>query len=167
MLATNRLAELLALLPERIEPVTFIESAAERALLSRQPPLDGHLLDLERVSLLNSETKVRRRLNLQWRLTKTDTHVMLHFHGKTVQLPARVEPTIRFITRAEEFVAADLPDDLDDAGKRVLLQHLVREGFLTLCQPRDARRAPRLQGDPASQHRSAAPADRGRPPIDS
>ena len=71
----------------------------------------------------------------------TGTHVLLHFHGKTVQLPAHVEPTLRFILDAEEFVAADLPGDLDDAGKLVLLQRLIREGFLTLCQPTDARRA--------------------------
>jgi hypothetical protein len=52
-----------------------------------------------------------------------------------------VESTLRFILEAEVFVAADLPGDLDDAGKLVLLQRLLREGFLTLCESTDARRA--------------------------
>ena len=84
VLAKNRLAELLAFLHKRIEPVSFIENAAEKALLGRQPLLDGHLLDLEGASRLNIETKVWRRLNLQWRLTMTGKDVLLHFHGKIV-----------------------------------------------------------------------------------
>jgi ribosomal protein L16 Arg81 hydroxylase len=135
VLAENRLAELLTLSHERIEPVSFIEKATEKALLGRQPLLEGHLLDLEGASRLNIETKVWRRLNLQWRLTMTGKDVLLHFHGKIVQVPAHVESTLRFITEAEQFVAADLPGDLDDSGKLVLLQRLIREGFLTLCQP--------------------------------
>ena len=147
VLAKNRLAELLALLPEQIEPVTFIEGVAERAVLGRQPPLDGHLLDLEGARLLGIETKVRRRLSLQWRLTVTGAHVLLHFHGKTVQLPAHVESTLRFILEAEVFVAADLPGDLDDAGKLVLLQRLIREGFLTCVGQRLPDAPPQLTGD--------------------
>ncbi len=135
VLAKNRLAELLALLHKRIEPVSFIETAAEKALLGRQPLLDGHLLDLEAAKRLNVETKVWRRLKLQWRLTMAENDVVLHFHGKMVQVPAQAESTLRFITEAEQFSAADLPGDLDDAGKLVLLQRLIREGFLTLCQP--------------------------------
>jgi ribosomal protein L16 Arg81 hydroxylase len=134
-LAKDRFVELLAVLHKRMEAMPCIENAAEKALLGRQPLLDGHLLDLEGVSRLNVETKIWRRLNLQWSLSTAGKDVLLHFHGKMVQVPAHAESTLRFITEAEQFAAADLPGDLDDTGKLVLLQRLIREGFLTLYQP--------------------------------
>ena len=57
--------------------------------------------------------------------------VGLVFEGKELRFPeqARVEVTACF-EADEPFRAADLPGDLDEAGRLVLVRRLVREGFL-------------------------------------
>jgi hypothetical protein len=57
----------------------------------------------------------------------------LLFEGKQVALPAVARDDLEFIASAdEEFTAADLPGDLDDETRLVLVRRLVREGFLRL-----------------------------------
>jgi len=94
--------------------------------------LDGHLNDLEALPRMTVQTRVRRRPDMQWTLTTAEDRATLCFHGKTVQMPGYVEPDLRFIGRTAEFTAADLPGELDDGGKLVLIRTLTREGFLTV-----------------------------------
>ena len=47
-------------------------------------------------------------------------------------MPAYTKPDLQFICEANEFRAADLPGAMDDAGRLVLVQTLIREGFLTI-----------------------------------
>ena len=55
----------------------------------------------------------------------------LLFEGKTLRFPARLEPELEFLVTTEApFRASELPGDLDDAGRLVLVRRLVREGFL-------------------------------------
>jgi hypothetical protein len=56
----------------------------------------------------------------------------LYFHGKIVQTPSYTERDLRFMAAANEFTPADLPGELDDEGKLLLVKQLVREGFLTI-----------------------------------
>jgi ribosomal protein L16 Arg81 hydroxylase len=128
-----RLAELFAALSEQIEPASLIHEAVEEALLDRYPVLDGHLLDLEAAPRVDMQTRVQRRPEIKLCLTIMGSTAALHFHGKMVQIPAYAEAELRFITEAGEFSAADLPGELDDKGKLVLVRSLIREGFLTIC----------------------------------
>ena len=135
--AEARLAELLASLTFQIEPAPLVQEAVEDALLGGQPMLDGHLLDLEELSRVDSATRLVRRPGIQGRLTTQGRTIALHFLGKVVEMPAHAEPELRFITEGAEFCAADLPSDLDDAGKLVLVRSLIREGFLKICGSRN------------------------------
>ncbi len=57
----------------------------------------------------------------------------LSFEGKSISFPEHVEEEVAFAASAEaEFSAGDLPGDLDDAGRLVLVRRLVREGFLRI-----------------------------------
>lgn len=132
-LATGRLETLLASLGERIEAADVIANAVETALQRMQPSLEGHLLDLQRQHTITPETALRRRPDILWRLRTEDETTCLRFHGKEIRMPAVVEPDLRFITRADGFTPADLPGNLDETGRMVLIQRLVHEGFLTLC----------------------------------
>jgi ribosomal protein L16 Arg81 hydroxylase len=132
--AEVRLAELVAVLGERIEPVPAVQEAVEEAWLGRPPVLDGHLLDLEGMTAVGLATRVRRRPTVQWRLVAGEAGTALHFHGKAVDLPTQACAGLVFITEADEFSASDLPGDLNDAGKLMLVRTLLREGFLTICR---------------------------------
>ncbi len=51
-----------------------------------------------------------------------------------------MEEDVEFLASADaEFTAADLPGDLDEEGRLVLVRRLVREGFLQLSTPYGAR----------------------------
>lgn len=130
-LATTRLTALLNALLAEIEPASMVGDARQEAALYGHPALDGHFLDLEGLPRVGLQTRVRRRANVEYTFTTAGGRATLHFHGKSVQMPAYTEPYLRFIFEAAEFRAADLPGGLDDEGKLVLVRTLIREGFLT------------------------------------
>ena len=109
-------------------------NAAEAALLGRQPNLDGHLLDLAEAADVDQRRRMRIRSGLLWRISTVNDRICLTFNGKVVDLPAHVETDLRFIAEADEFSAADLPGNLDDESRLVLVRRLLEEGFLTLCR---------------------------------
>ena len=55
----------------------------------------------------------------------------LSFEGKTLRFPARLAPELEFLVTTESpFRVSELPGELDDNGRLVLVRRLVREGFL-------------------------------------
>jgi hypothetical protein len=47
-----------------------------------------------------------------------------------ITLPAHAREPLEYAISTPRFTMADLPGDLDDAGKAVLLRRLVREGLV-------------------------------------
>jgi ribosomal protein L16 Arg81 hydroxylase len=123
-------------LAQRLDAASLAETACEWAALSRKATLRGHLTDLEESRSLDGATRIRRRPALRWRpAAEADgTQVGIRFHGKTVLFPSRIEPALEFILDRDEFTLQDIPARLDGAGKRVLVNTLVQEGFLTLSE---------------------------------
>jgi ribosomal protein L16 Arg81 hydroxylase len=133
--AQAQFRNLLAQLGEQIDPATAIQDAVEEAYLGRQPGLEGHFLDLEDVNNIEHTTRVRRRCEAEWRLVKSGDVVSLRVHGKAINMPAHTWPELSFIVEGNhDFSAADLPGELDAAGRLTLVRSLVREGYLTICR---------------------------------
>ncbi|MEU3187019.1 cupin domain-containing protein [Streptomyces sp. NPDC006923] len=131
--AADTLAGMLASVAGAVRPQDLVERAASRALVGRQPVLDGHLLDLEGLRTLTPDTQVRRRAELLWSLTREGNGLHLEFHGKVVRLPARIEPELRYLLTADTpFTARGITGALDVEGRLVLVRRLVQEGLLTL-----------------------------------
>ncbi|MCP2310646.1 cupin domain-containing protein [Kitasatospora paracochleata] len=127
------LAELVEVLAARLSPQEMTAKSLKRAISISQPELRGHLTDLENLPQLGPGTTVRRRPGLRWGMTLTEDLVELEFHNKTVQLPIHVADEVRYVTESGEsgFTAASITGGLDQPGCLVLVQTLVREGFLT------------------------------------
>jgi ribosomal protein L16 Arg81 hydroxylase len=132
--AKEWLTQLMDTVCREVDASAAIEAARTEALLSREPDLVGHLLDLDRQLSLEPHTTVRRRTGLEWSLEQPEggDQVCLTFNGKRVCMPARLEGDLRFIIHADAFTAAELPGDLDDEERLVLTRRLLQEGFLTL-----------------------------------
>jgi len=131
--ARERIAELLDSLSRAVDPAELVERAGSRALVSRQPSLRGHLVDLEGLRGLTADTPVRRRGELLWQSDLDDSGIRLEFHGKVVRLPAKVAGEIDHILHTEgKFTARELPGRLDEEGRLVLVRRLLHEGLLTL-----------------------------------
>jgi hypothetical protein len=101
--------------------------ARERFVRTRRPILDGQLSELLALRALEVDDALERRDTVI-----ADLHgTTLVFEGRSLRFPERLAAELEFIVAAEEpFAAADLPGDLDDDGRLVLVRRLVREGFL-------------------------------------
>jgi ribosomal protein L16 Arg81 hydroxylase len=132
--ATETLTELLDALRSSLSPDEIVADSVRTATSINAPTLRHHLTDLERLDQVDVNTHVWRRPGLRWQLTATDDVVDLHFHNKTMHLPAFVADELRYVagTNGEGFTGAAIPGDLDEPSRVVLLQSLLREGFLTL-----------------------------------
>ncbi|MDQ3066787.1 MAG: cupin domain-containing protein [Actinomycetota bacterium] len=101
--------------------------ARDRFVRSRRPILDGQLSELRELDTLTADDGLVRRDTVIADLDGTT----LIFEGKTLRLPERLAAELEFLVAVDSaFSAADLPGDLDDAGRLVLVRRLVREGFL-------------------------------------
>ena len=131
----SNLPVLLDTLRKQVDAEQVIDNAVTAARNRTAPVLDGHLLDLEAVPRLQLETRVRHRPGVSLTLTAEGEKVELSLNGKTLRMPHFVTADLEFISHADEFTARDLPGDLNESGRLVLVKRLVREGILTVGEP--------------------------------
>jgi ribosomal protein L16 Arg81 hydroxylase len=125
--------DLLALLADRLEPAKVAERARERFLRTRRPIRHGLLSELRALDSLGQATEVERRDTVIADLGVSDGHVLLAYEGKRLSFPDFVREDLEFLLAADGPVRpADLPGDLGEESRLVLLRRLVREGFLRL-----------------------------------
>ncbi|GCE43815.1 hypothetical protein Rhow_008113 [Rhodococcus wratislaviensis] len=63
--------------------------------------------------------------------------IRLRFGGKIVSIPDSAAAEVSHLLESEKSAANQLPGDLDEQGRVVLIRRLVREGLLTICPPSD------------------------------
>lgn len=132
--AAETIAELLGALQAVLSPQDVVAESVKRAASISAPTLRHHLTDLEKLNEVGVETLVRRRPDLRWNLTVADDLVGLDFHNKTVQFPVHVAEEVNYVAASNGagVTGAAIPGELDEPGRLVLIQTLVREGFLTV-----------------------------------
>jgi bifunctional lysine-specific demethylase and histidyl-hydroxylase NO66 len=110
-----------------IDAETARARARERFVRTRRPILDGQLSELRSLASLDGDVELERRDTVI-----ADLHgSTLHFEGNSLRFPDRLVAELEFLVGVDgPFRASDLPGDLDDEGRLVLLRRLVREGFL-------------------------------------
>jgi cupin superfamily protein len=126
-------AQMIAALAELISPADLIAEMGSSGPHGFKPVMDGHLLDTELIDSIDLDTPVKRRPDTQWWLSAGESELRLEYHGKSLLLPAHVIKDARFAAEAGMFRGRDLPGDLDEPGRLVLIRLLVREGFLTIA----------------------------------
>jgi hypothetical protein len=132
----GRLAAMIAAelgeLAGRLDKVDVIEAAEDRAerFFTRRPSsLSGALVDLTRVPTLDLGSRFRRRSDAVLSVRRDDDRIVLRLGDRLVRMPARVEPSVRFVADGLDHAVRDIPG-LDDDGRLVLARRLVREGLL-------------------------------------
>jgi Cupin superfamily protein len=123
--------ELLELLGRELQPERVERRRRRKLVRTRRPVLGGQLTQLRALETLDVDTVVERRPTVLF-----DFHgTTLSFEGKDVTFPDEAAEDLAFIAQAEEaFTPAELPGDLDDEGRLVLVRRLVREGFLVVSE---------------------------------
>jgi lysine-specific demethylase/histidyl-hydroxylase NO66 len=122
-------AALLERLGEQLGSGDVTRRRRERLVSTRRPIRDGQLAQLRALESLTLATPLERRPTA---LVELD-FPQLSFEGKTITFPEHVGEEVEFVTGTDSpFTAAELPGDLDEAGRLVLVRRLVREGLLVL-----------------------------------
>jgi Cupin superfamily protein len=124
----NELAERLRgqLAPDDVE-----RRMRRRFLDTRRPIREDGLTQLRALDRLDPQTPVERRASVIADLDEDVGDLGLVFEGKELRFPEQARSELVACFEANEpFSASELPGDLDEAGRLVLVRRLVREGFL-------------------------------------
>jgi len=121
--------DLVEQLRSRLEPEEVERRRRDRLVSTRRPILGGQLSQIRALEDLTLDTQLERRPTVLFDLEGAT----IVFEGKRIAFPQDAREDLEFLAVADEpFSAADLPGDLDDKTRLVLVRRLVREGFLRL-----------------------------------
>ena len=133
---TDAPGELLELLRARLVAADVERRRRRRFLERRRPIREDGLSQLRALARLDVETPVERRPTVIADVEEDADALTLVFEGKELRLPQHARAELLALVDAEEpLTAAELPGELDDAGRLVLVRRLVREGFLRVTRP--------------------------------
>jgi hypothetical protein len=125
--------ELVDVLRGRLTTDAVERRAAEKLARTRRPIRDGQLSQLRAIEELDVDSEVELRETVLVHASEHNGSFELTFDGKEVAFPARIRDEVSWILEREDaFTAADLPGDLDDESRLVLVRRLVREGLLRI-----------------------------------
>jgi ribosomal protein L16 Arg81 hydroxylase len=132
--------DLLEVVRERLAAESVSRRMRSRLVRSRRAVLGGQLGQLRALDHLTADTELRRRPTVIADLERGLDGAALVFEGKRISFPAQADEAVAFAATAEgTFRAGDMPGDLDEPGRLVLVRRLVREGFLLVnATPPDA-----------------------------
>ncbi|HEU0304617.1 MAG TPA: cupin domain-containing protein [Gaiellaceae bacterium] len=120
-------ADLLGALEARLQPADVARRRRSKLVRTRRPVLADGLSELRASDSLTTETMLERRPTV---LSELEDGALV-FEGKRLRVPTHALPALRAVAESERpFRAADLPGELDDDGRLVLLRRLIREGFV-------------------------------------
>lgn len=121
---------LLTRLAEKTDFEGALDHFADELVASRRALLEGQFEQLARLDQITAESKCGARPNLVYRWAIKDEQIVVSCFGSDMRLPDFAKEPILFALEQPSFTVKDLPGDLDDAGKVVLVKRLVREGMV-------------------------------------
>jgi hypothetical protein len=128
--------ELVERLAARLEPAAVARRARRSFVGGRRAILDGQLTQVRALKGLTLQSPLERRSTVIAEFERSDTGgATLLFEGKELRFPPQAVEAVAAAHAADApFTAAVLPGPLDAAGRLVLVNRLVREGFLRLLE---------------------------------
>jgi hypothetical protein len=112
------------------EPGTILDRFAETFVTSRRPAFEGCLAELDSPPEIALDSRVVARPHLVYLLREEGEKLVILFGPTQIALPSFAREAVAFALSGRAFRVADLPGQLDDPGKTVLVRRLVREGLL-------------------------------------
>ncbi|MCP3101659.1 cupin domain-containing protein [Myxococcus sp. K15C18031901] len=102
---------------------------AEKLIVARPPPPDGHFAMLH--ADIGLDTPLKKRTAVLTRRFQEAAVAGIQFSGNQLLGPAKIAEALRYIDETDRVVASRLPGGLGDNEKLVLVRRLVRVGLLT------------------------------------
>lgn len=128
--AREHLALLLDRFAERVDLDALLAHFERDLVSTRDARLPGQFAQIAGLPKVTAGTVFSPRPDLLWSLSVEGETVALAIYGHRVTFPSYVAAPLEWALTHVGFTARDLPGDLDEAGRLVLLKRLVREGVL-------------------------------------
>jgi ribosomal protein L16 Arg81 hydroxylase len=112
----------------------LMESFKQDFLTGRVPRVEGQMAQMVKLKDLTIDSHVGARPNLIHDLTHFEEEgtVRLVCQGAEIELPDFAKEALEQAVSTPDIRVGDLPGDLDDAGKLVLVRRMVREGLMVI-----------------------------------
>jgi ribosomal protein L16 Arg81 hydroxylase len=110
----------------------LLDEFADDIVSSRHGLLRGQFGQIRKLDGLTATAEAAPRPNLLYRIEPADGGIRLNCLGREIDFPAHAEAPLRHALAADRFRIADLPGELDEDGKLVLVRRLVREGMASI-----------------------------------
>jgi hypothetical protein len=112
----------------RLEPI--LERIANDFVMASHPDLSGCLQELNGVPEVTIDTAVVGRPHLIHLIRQEGENLVIKYGSTTITLPIFTREAVNFAISGRPFKVRDLPGQLDDPGKVVLVRRLIKEGML-------------------------------------
>jgi ribosomal protein L16 Arg81 hydroxylase len=119
---------------ERADFDGAMDHFADDLVSTRNALLEGQMEQILRLSTLTVSDRAGARPNLVYRWRIQDEQFVVSCYGAEMRLPEHAAEPARYALETPSFVISDLPGDLDDAGKLVLVKRLVKEGMVRVLR---------------------------------
>lgn len=123
-------AELLKRVADQADFDAALDHFAEDLVSTRHALVYGQMGQIARLSKLTIDDRAAPRPSLLFHLIKTEERVKVMAYGGSISLPIHAAESLEYALNTDEYRIGDVPGDLDDAGKLVLIKKLVREGLV-------------------------------------
>ena len=110
----------------------ILDHFADRWISASAPLLNGQMDQLALVDQLTIESVVGARSSAVFRIEKHGSSTSVHAFARKITFPAYADSALRFALSQPRFPIRDLPGNLDENGKLVLVRRLVREGLMVV-----------------------------------
>lgn len=128
--ARGRFADLMKRVAEQVDFDGALDHFAEDLVSTRHALLYGQMQQIHRLPELSIDDRAGARPSILFHLTKDDERVKVSAYGGTISLPAHAAESLEYALNHDEYRIGDIPGELDDPGKLVLIRKLVREGLV-------------------------------------
>jgi len=109
-----------------------LDRFSERWISACPPLLTGQMAQMEVLNQLSIRSIVGARSSAVFRFEKDQASISIRAFGRQIRFPAYAEDALRFALNQSRFSINDLPGNLDENGKLVLVRRLVREGLMVV-----------------------------------
>lgn len=126
---------LLKKLSESSEMMPLLANFKDNFISGRVPRVEGQMANVAKLSGLSVADTVSARPHLVYNITTTegeDASVTVQCHNSEITLPIFAMEAMEFALSNGPFAISDMPGDLDDDGKLVLVRRMVREGLMLI-----------------------------------
>jgi hypothetical protein len=128
--ARKTFAGLLSRAVEQASADRVLDRLADEFVVSRRALVPGQLEQVSLSQNLTATDEVGVRPATIYRLQTEGDVIRIRSHGREISLPAEAADAVRFALENERYSVGDLPGDLDDEEKLIIVKRLIEEGLV-------------------------------------